>query len=334
MSSQIPYQLRPNKYVDRALFMDLLNRATLFRGPESYVYISMGGKHLVDHKLVYQRVGIENGVSFDGDQGIIDRQRFNAPGSATLLECMMSSEISHLLQTLDDLYTPVPNYVVWLDYTSGRERKSQVDEFLGLLVAARPYDIFRLSMSAEASSLDYNAKEVAKRFNLKRQIHIRLAELKIQLGEWVPSTVHGISDENFGSVLIDCIRLIASEAERRVRTLSFRPLLLTEYADGAKMVTVCLLAIPRGDEANVARAPSLAGWEHLSQDWSDIHYIRVPDLSIKEKELLDSKSGSSAADLCEKIGFEIDVNRKRSIASVISYWKYRKYYPTFRAVEV
>ena len=334
MSSQIPYQLRPNKYVDRALFLDLLSRATLFRGPESYVYISMGGKHLVDHRLVFQRVGVADSVSFDNNEKVVRRQKFNLPGGSTLLQCMNSSEISDLIETLDDLYLGSPNYIVWLDYVTGRERKSQFDEFLSLLTVSRPYDIIRVTFSAEASSLDYEKEEIAERYALKRLVNIRAARLRLQLGRWMPSDVESISDQNFGSVLLKCLELVVSEAERRMRTISFRPLLLTEYADGARMVTACVQALPRGDENLISASRALSHWEYLARGWGDIHKIKVPDLSIKEKEFLDAESWNDPVKVCNKIGFEFDEDEKKSAESIKSYWKYSKYYPTFRAVEV
>ncbi len=41
--AEIPYQLRPSKFIDRQIFMELLSRLIQVRGPENYIYISMGG---------------------------------------------------------------------------------------------------------------------------------------------------------------------------------------------------------------------------------------------------------------------------------------------------
>lgn len=334
MSSQIPYQLRLNKYVDRALFLDLLVRACACRGAERYVYISMGGKHLVDHKLVYQRVGIEDAVCFDGSELVVKRQRFNASMPGIFVEHMHSSQVGSLIESLDELYFESRNYAVWLDYTDGRSRKEQFDEFMQLLKVAQPYDIFRVSFSAEAGSLEWNLEETKQSTGLKRNVQLRLSELRRQLGHLIPSSVEGVSNDNFGRVLISALEIAVSEVERQMRALCFRPILLTEYRDGARMVTACVQAFPKGDQDSIERQPNMANWEHLCLGWDDINSIGVPDLSIKEKEYLDARVGQDAQKVCNSLGFEFDEDLDRSVNAVKSYWRHRKYYPTFRAIEV
>ena len=80
---EIPYQLRPNKFIDRQMFLELLSRLVMPRGPENYVYVSMGGRHLVDHYAIYNKLGIQALFSFDFDRNEVARQKFNRPTGVT-----------------------------------------------------------------------------------------------------------------------------------------------------------------------------------------------------------------------------------------------------------
>jgi len=53
---QIPYHLRPNKYVERELFCELLLRLGSQFDLKKYMYASMGGKFLTDHYLMHIKI--------------------------------------------------------------------------------------------------------------------------------------------------------------------------------------------------------------------------------------------------------------------------------------
>ena len=56
--SSLPYRLRPNKAVDRELFLSLLMRLTPKLGLEKYHYVGLGGPFLEDFRLLHSRIGI------------------------------------------------------------------------------------------------------------------------------------------------------------------------------------------------------------------------------------------------------------------------------------
>ena len=72
----VAYHLRPNKYVERHLFAELLAKLCL-NEPMNYTYISMGGAYLEDHRLIHQTLGLKSLFSFEADQEIHKRQLFN-----------------------------------------------------------------------------------------------------------------------------------------------------------------------------------------------------------------------------------------------------------------
>lgn len=125
MSGQeIPYQLRPNKFIDRQLFIELLVRLIVPRGPEKYIYVSMGGRHLIDHHAVYNQLGIKAQYSFDRDANEVKRQQFNRPTGNTVCAELSSADLPLKLDEILRAFPSKRNLIVWLDYT-GAERRTQ-----------------------------------------------------------------------------------------------------------------------------------------------------------------------------------------------------------------
>ena len=77
--TDVPYHLRPNKYVDRQIFIDLLHRLDRVRPLSSSVYVSMGGKFLDDHKAIRFAFDLKASVSLEKFAEVVPRQNFNKP---------------------------------------------------------------------------------------------------------------------------------------------------------------------------------------------------------------------------------------------------------------
>src|SRR5689334_7328642 len=120
--ADVPYQLRPNKFIDRQMFVEMLTRLVVPRGPEKYVYISMGGRYLVDHYAVYDRLGIRARLSFDSDAEEVARQKFNRPTGATICKEMGTAALPTEIDTILQAFPSKRNLIIWLDYTAAADR--------------------------------------------------------------------------------------------------------------------------------------------------------------------------------------------------------------------
>ena len=114
----VPYQLRPNKFVERQLFLDILDFVRVWNGPSKYLYAAMGGRFLEDFKQVNSRFAIEHMISIEIDETTCRRQDFNRLG---FIECRKQTS-EQFIDGFDRLVAGHPDkrFLVWLDYRSQR----------------------------------------------------------------------------------------------------------------------------------------------------------------------------------------------------------------------
>ena len=68
---RVPYHLRPNKFVERALFVELLSHINAVHPIADYVYVGFGGPYLEDFKILHQHFGIKNMLSLEQEAGVL-----------------------------------------------------------------------------------------------------------------------------------------------------------------------------------------------------------------------------------------------------------------------
>lgn len=328
--SQIPYQLRPNKFIDRQLFMELLGRILPRVGNEKYIYISMGGRHLADHHGVYRQLGIRNLFSFDMDSDIVQRQLFNRPTATTICEEMLSGALPSKIDELSSKFSKTTNLVVWLDYTAPGARRKQLQELIEVLGKLQPNDILKITLNSHLPTLGPGEGELKKEgFDSVKEF--RLEKLKRQLSDFVPTDQEVFDAEEFPLALSNCIGLAVSKAESQSSEVCFVPELITTYQDGHRMMTVTIRAC-RPDEKSVCPI-ELKEWQFRASDWSDMNYIEAPDLSTKERLRIDQYLNKSPRYILERLNFSPASNHDESLKVIKSYKRLHRYYPDFHHIE-
>jgi hypothetical protein len=324
--ADIPYQLRPSKFVDRQIFVELLSRLVQTRGPENYIYVSMGGRHLVDHYAVYRELGIKAQFSFDSDKNAVARQIFNRPTDATICGAMHSSALPSELDQIAAKFPSRRNMIVWLDYTN-TDRKLQLQEAEQTLIRLKHGDIFRITMNANIGNLKQGlAGESANRASFRADY------LRNQIEDMMPTSITAIEDNEFPSVLTKCIELATQKAKAQVPHLHFLPVLVTSYADGQRMLTVTC-AVSNLSEHEPFPNSKFRRWQFASKSWDDIHEISVPILSAKERFKLDSNLKKSAKMMLSALRFLPADDELSSLVAVSNYRKFQRFYPAFRHVD-
>ncbi|MFV0294928.1 MAG: O-methyltransferase [Hyphomicrobiaceae bacterium] len=324
----LPYRLRPNKFVDRELFLDIISRVVSARGPRDYAYISMGGAHLVDHFGIFRRTGIEKLYAFDEEDNTVERQKTNKPFDRVECRCHGSNELAgRYEQILNDL--GAEKAVIWLDYTRPKQRLSQLQEVESIAKKLIPGDVLRVTLNADTEGLQKLKAQLPKGIDFATPNEEWAALLRQQLGEFVPADLDGFTATSFPSALARCIEAaISSGLAQGDEGATALPLLSTTYQDTSRMLSVTVL-IRRDDEEGAAPPH----WEFLPNGWGDVINIDAPDLSLREKSKLDSILHLGAKDAADTLGFFLGDSRERSEATIGSYTTFRRYYPSFFNVE-
>ena len=324
----IPYQLRPNKFIDRQIFVDVLQNALLGVPLSNYVYISMGGKHLVDHENVYRKIGFSNLFAFDGTPIVVDRQLCNRPTDSTVCKVMNSSELEGEIDDIFNEFGGVTNFVAWIDYTEAHSRLTQLNEFSALLKKSRPGDLVRITMNADIRT--FRDKWDKKLWPKKDEW--RANELKNQIDEYFDDSVKKLdSDLSLSIALAKAVALASQKAkDEMVTPFDFHPILLTTYADGLRMFTVLVQVAEIGDVPTTNQA------EHrfYPSDWSDVLNIVAPDLSLKEKVEIDKHLSKSPDQILASISFTPTGEQDQAEEAIKSYQNLHRYYPTFYAIGI
>jgi hypothetical protein len=325
----IPYQLRPNKFIDRQMFMDLLSRLVVPRGPEKYVYVSMGGRHLVDHYAIYNKLGIQSLFSFDMSTNEVARQKFNRPTGKMICTAMNSADLPSEVDAILERFPSRQNLIVWLDYTTA-DRRAQFQDAVQTLVRLNHGDIFRITLNSSPHTL--GGSPDWKQSGAAGPGEYRADRLRAQIFEFLPTEVTAISDTELPSVLARCFGLATDAATALQPTLRFIPVLITSYKDGARMLTITC-AVSEVDNLEQFPARQFRHWKFACRGWNDILPIYAPVLSLKEQYRLDANLHRGAKRMLSALSFLLAKDETASLEAIESYRSFHRYYPTFRHIE-
>lgn len=321
-ASGLPYRLRPNKYVDRELFAELLSVAVARKGADSYAYISMGGPHLVDHHAVMRRAGLRKFVSIELEPEVVPRQRFNAAAPGSICEAVDSGELPSRIQGyLERLGSE--QVIVWLDFTKPK-RMRQLREVEELATFMQAGDVLRVTLNADLKAVE--EKRTAELSDQQKALPAerrRALILKKEVGNYLPGSVTNVTSDEIGGVLVACVgRACELGIERSSGGRAAVPLLLTEYSDTTKMVTATVLFSDESKED----IETLRRWEHAASDWSHVERLTIPDLSSRERQVLDIAELEGTPALKDILGFDFKPD------DIATYRKFRRFFPTFQQI--
>lgn len=319
-ASGLPYRLRPNKFVDRELFAELVSLLAAERNTGWYAYISMGGNHLSDHLAIYRRAGLKKLYAFDSDDEVVNRQMFNAPFNGLVCESHLSNELPSRLDSIV-AQMEVNNVIVWLDFTEPKHLE-QLGEIQALCTNLRAGDVLRVTMNIDFATLHKRESQLSAREKVLPVDEKRAALMKRVLGGYLPRRIQRIGNDSDAAAVAESVaRACQLGLEERPGSLNPLPFLVTEYRDSSKMLTVTLAV---NDEENPRSVP--AGWNFAPTSWSDVERIVAPDLSPREKLALDKEMHGDPEQIPTILGFHLDPDAIRS------YARFHRFYPTFQVV--
>ncbi|HEX8683121.1 MAG TPA: O-methyltransferase, partial [Ardenticatenaceae bacterium] len=177
----VAYNLRPNKFVERQLFVELLSKLGVSLSPAKYIYISLGGLQLEDHRLMHHSLGINALMSIESDFVTYQRQLFNLRPSFVNCECMSTEDLVNDFDRYADLHSD-KQFIIWLDYADASKRVVQLTEYAALLSKLQVGDILKITMNANPRTLGAEQRKGEEYEDLLKR---RLGNLKSQLNKYL-----------------------------------------------------------------------------------------------------------------------------------------------------
>jgi len=327
--SSLPYRLRPNKAVDRELFMSMLTRLAPKLSLENYQYVGLGGPFLEDFRLVHARLGLSRMTCVETEEAVHKRQLFNRPIES--VECVHST----LEEYLDGHEFTAPA-IVWFDYTEPRGITTQIERFAQTIGTVPIGSVLRVTLNANPESLgkpepneisvEVDEEASSDRAQKPTTQEWRLARFKERLGALFPSglTAVGMTHKNYGPSLLRVLRLAVEKEALSFRDRRIVWALATHYKDGQAMVTAALLVCAT-DDTSVEEL--VKGWEfHSTTDAP--HRLDLPALSTLERLTMESNGDAQT-----QMGFELPKSDMGENPFEV-FKKFYRIYPHFSRVEL
>jgi hypothetical protein len=289
----------------------------------------MGGRHLIDHYAIYNKLGIEALFSFDMSANEIARQKFNRPTGKTICIAMNSADLPSKIDAILGRFPRKKNLIVWLDYTTAN-RRSQFQEAVQTLARLKHGDIFRITLNANPQTLGGGSEWEAS--GAPGPGEYRADRLRAQIPEFLPTDVITISDTALPMVLARCVGIATGAATALQPNLRFIPVLITSYRDGARMLTVTC-AVSEAGHLEKFPTQQFGRWKFASDGWDDIQLISAPVLSLKEQYRLDANLHRGLKQMLSALKFLPAKDEAASLDAINSYKSFHRYYPTFRHIE-
>ncbi len=322
----LPYQLRPNKAVERLLFAELLSRldASLRIGID-YEYFGFGGPQMEDFRLLNEYFPDMKMVSVEREQQVLKRQRFNGPH--TNVRCKLHTSADFVAD-----FSSKSKAIVWLDYTEPGERRAQVEEFQNLLRRVKESSIIKITVNAAAATLGGQA-------GMPKLQTVRLKTLLDDFSRCFPNGLgeEAVTTNNFPKTFLRVLEYAAAEVLHDRRDWRFQPLSSAVYADGQKMLTLTGIVGKRPSLANIVANPNLVGWEFTRFNWNDPVAIEVPELTLKERihvNQLLPKHENNIPFIHRKLGFQVDQKLDESERKIRNYVSFQRHYPHFGKIAI
>ncbi|WP_309087249.1 O-methyltransferase [Domibacillus sp.] len=318
-ATTLPYNLRTNKAVDRSIFMEFLMKMNAYKPIEQYTYIGFGATHMEDFKLVHSLFGISDLISIEMDSSIFQRQKFNKPINCIQLNNCTSG-------TFIDEYDFDNNCIIWLDYVVPRQLSEQIREFQSLIKKCGAYDLIKISVNANPDALGNFENGVSRQITFEK----RLEKLKSRIGQFLDESVspEDMTKDRLPGVLAKALLNAANDINRRSH-LQFYPVSSFAYTDvNHQMLTLSGILLEKDSE--FLSKIELEKWPYYYGTDRKIHKINLPDLTFKERLIIDSLLPCQDT---EEITTQLDYKGITSFEQdLMNYIQYYRHFPSFSKV--
>lgn len=334
----VAYHLRPNKHVERHLFVDLLDHVDRWNPISSYLYVGFGGVYFEDFKLLHAHFGVDKMLSIENQRWVFERQKFNVPYGCIHPKNLDSSDFIRDVERFRIRYK-VANILCWLDYATSAELAGQLNEIKSVLPNLAANDVLKVTLPANPSVLGVKREGMPDADLFDKRLEILRNRL---LGtQFLPDglTANRMTERHYPEVLCETFRRAAAEAMRESPNLVFQPLGSYVYKDTTQIVTFTGIVLEADKVDEFLEKTSLKKFDLGGPAWELIK-IEVPELSLREKLKLDQvifKQTSTPkkhrpVEVQIKMGLKFAPEVVDSRRMIENYIRFYRYYPSFHRV--
>jgi len=234
-----------------------------------YQYTGFGSIYFVDFHLFHKLLGIRNLLSVEHDQSLEDRVKFNCPFDCVNFEIASAADV---IPTL----SPDRQHILWLDYDYPVTQDLLQEVYLaGSQLSPRSILLITVDVEPPVPGSDDPRES--------------MAYLQSEAGHYLASREVGkFSKGNLPRTSMEIVVNALREGMIGRPDIELHTLFHFLYADGHKMLTVG--GVIGGDtERRMLRSLDTNSAFYLRMDLlSDPYEIRVPPLTRKERQFLDS----------------------------------------------
>lgn len=322
-AGSLPYHLRPNKAVERLLFVDLLARLDgVLNLEDRYEYVGFGGPQMEDFRVLHERFRGLRMICIEQDPAVLARQRFNQPHTRIVFAPCRSD------QFIAQYESRRRRLLAWLDYAAADKRITQIREFQELLLKAPDLSIIKITLNANPESIGGAAADDPERHTKRRNRLVQ--QFNRFLDDALPDTA--VHRENFASTLQQIVNAAASEALKTRPDLSFRLLSSFVYADGLHpMVTATGILAETSEIERVLNDARISTW-HFGFEGTRPREINVPDLTPKERIHINQmlpRCQEKPERITRKLRFQLDPDPDVDREKLSQYVDFYRHYPHF-----
>ncbi len=327
------YHLRPNKAVDRYVFIELLQSLELLHPLTDHVYIGLGGPFLEDFRILSNAFPKLELICIEKDKEIYKRQNYHTVSSnMTILNCTFEEYLATCLPS----DRPV---IIWADYTN--MTREILNETSDIARHAIPWSIIRITVRAESPV--YKKLYIGRRYPKVIPPKKKAAFNELQSSFKENLVVDGISynktwfewesfsNEQFPLLQMNMILAVIAGSCSRPKT--FIPLHAVKYSDGTIMLSITGIICHEEARRKIFSHFKMH-YEFLCKCNKSIDEIDVPVLTTKERMKLDGMLPTNSCDgsIClDALGYLIDGDDSEfeSRRKMRHYEKYYRLYPYF-----
>ncbi|EGR2460870.1 hypothetical protein QTU67_001435 [Vibrio cholerae] len=319
--TSIPYHLRPNKAVERGLFIQSLRKINKWVNISDYCYIGFGGPFLEDFKVLHHELKISDMVCIEIDENVRLRQQFNKP-----LSCIDFLDGACSATDFINEYQFDKASIVWLDFVSFNDLNHQLSDVSRLLSNLCHGDIFKVTLNANSANLGNVDNET-------KQHEYRLEKFKeLVTPEYEP---HGLTEESmyskvFPSTLLKALNRAVSKGMASTSLLEAVPLSAFVYEDGQKMLTATGIVLDKSKKEEFFEESHIRTWPYYSGGWEKPKNITLPALSARERLQVEQMlPDGSYEEIRDSLGFYIGSNERSAKEQLENFMSYYRSFPWF-----